>query len=327
MIKHISPCILCVALVVCLCTPFTAEAAYTMGEKAADFTVTLSDGSAVTLYGLLEEYDAVLLNFFFIDCYWCNLEFPYLEKAYETYSDKVAVLAVAPYDEVEDIAAFKEENGYTFLLGAVEYGTVEEDFGVTGYPTSFLIDREGAVCLEESTTPSAYVFKCLFEAVTDENYVSPELHVVFPPVYAADAGCPAALSGDEVEVTFTFDGKKDISCRKIVFEGLPPELEKYYTDRYYILPDCSGEMHVRLGPELDLTAVSVGYCLLIDLEQDETGFVCPFRLDAADPVFNASVEKEGGPVICDRTLIHESYDYAPELKSYGFEFHEEDAQW
>ena len=37
---------------------------YRIGDRVDDFSVTLCDGSEVTLYGLLEEYDAVFLNFF-----------------------------------------------------------------------------------------------------------------------------------------------------------------------------------------------------------------------------------------------------------------------
>ena len=75
-----------------------------------------TDGSPLSLRELAASYDALVLNFFFINCPWCIQEFPFLKTALESYGDRVAVLCVSPYDQNADIAAFREELGLPFFM-------------------------------------------------------------------------------------------------------------------------------------------------------------------------------------------------------------------
>ena len=54
-----------------------------LGDVMFDFTVTASDGKEYTLSELLKEKDAVVLNFWYLNCAPCRMEFPYLQEAYE----------------------------------------------------------------------------------------------------------------------------------------------------------------------------------------------------------------------------------------------------
>lgn len=120
---------------------------YKLGDMMMDFTVTGTDGTEYTMSELLKEKKAIVLNFWYINCNFCIQEFPYLQEAYEQYSDQVEFLALNPIDNDADaIAAFKEEHGLTFPVCSVDpkWGDM---FQITGYPTTVIIDRYGNISL------------------------------------------------------------------------------------------------------------------------------------------------------------------------------------
>ena len=90
------------------------NATYTLGGAMGDFTFTAADGKAYKLSELLQTKKAVVLNFWYLNCEPCKMEFPYLQEAYAQYSDSVAVLAMNPVDgDDASIQAFAQELGLT----------------------------------------------------------------------------------------------------------------------------------------------------------------------------------------------------------------------
>ena len=77
-----------------------------------DFTAQLCDGTQVSLSGLLSEKKAVFLNFWASWCGPCEMEFPYMQQAYDQMSQDIAVVALSiePTDTCEVIQQFKEDN-------------------------------------------------------------------------------------------------------------------------------------------------------------------------------------------------------------------------
>ena len=144
---------------------------YTLGSIMRDFTVINTNGDEVTLSKLLEEKDAVLINFWYINCSWCGEEFPYMESAYQQYSDDIAIVGLNPYtsDTMADIKTYKTTYGLSFDL-AHDVGLAIA-FGVKSYPTSVLVDRYGAVCLivNGAITGEKY-FSMIFEHFTATDY-------------------------------------------------------------------------------------------------------------------------------------------------------------
>lgn len=129
---------------------------YEIGSVMQDLKMKLTDGTNTTLGELLAKNKLVLLNFFGIECGWCNAEFPGLQAAYDNYKDKgIEVVVIAPYDEFyktyseEDVIAHMEANGYTIPTVFAPKNDPLYDlymkFGLTGYPASILIDHEGVV--------------------------------------------------------------------------------------------------------------------------------------------------------------------------------------
>ena len=77
------------------------------------------------------------------------MELPRLQPLYEKYNDQgLEIVAVEAFRDTERAKAFIEKNGltYTFLENGEDGDeVVEEIFGVWGFPTSFLIDRQGRI--------------------------------------------------------------------------------------------------------------------------------------------------------------------------------------
>lgn len=142
-----------------------------LGDVMFDFTVTSTDGVEYTLSELLKEKDAVVLNFWYLECQPCRQEFPYLQEAYEEYSDRIEVLAMNPVNsDVEAIAAFKKEQGLTFPMFAVDPAW-EHAMQLTAYPTTVIIDRYGVISLiHKGSVTSTKVFTDAFAYFTDEEY-------------------------------------------------------------------------------------------------------------------------------------------------------------
>ena len=143
---------------------------YKLGDLMMDFTVTGPDGTEYTLSELLAEKEAVALNFWFIECQPCKAEFPYLQEAYDQYSDKIALIAMNPINAEEDIAAFQKENGYTFPMVSCD-SKWQEMMGVYAYPTTVIIDRYGNISLVHTgSIDSTKVFTDAFQFFTAEDY-------------------------------------------------------------------------------------------------------------------------------------------------------------
>ena len=98
---------------------------YELGMTVKDFTVTLTDGTDVTLSALLETHKAVLINIWATWCEPCIKELPYMNEVYNEYKDEIAVLCLSPYDDSEAITAFMQENNLTLPMGYDSVGLSE----------------------------------------------------------------------------------------------------------------------------------------------------------------------------------------------------------
>ena len=105
----------------------------------------------------LEDYKGkvIFLNFWATWCGPCRNEMPEIQKLYEEYAAQgenaeVAVIGVAGpgiggEGSKEEIAAFMEENGYTYPVLMDETGEMFSYYGISAFPTTFMIDKEGNV--------------------------------------------------------------------------------------------------------------------------------------------------------------------------------------
>ena len=135
-----------------------------------EITVNTADGRVWKLSEVLKEKKLVVLNFWFEDCPWCIKEFPVLEVAYQKYQEDVEVLALNPTDGAEAVKAFRENNGLGISMAACPRSWAHE-CGVSAYPTSVFIDRNGVVCLiHVGAITTSYTWERVFDAFVGEDY-------------------------------------------------------------------------------------------------------------------------------------------------------------
>lgn len=118
---------------------------------ALDFTLTDQFGNTHTL----EEYKGktILLNFWATWCGPCRSEMPDLQSIYEDYGknekDLVVLGVAAPNLGQEgaeaDITAFLEENGYTYPTLMNTDASLFYSYGISSFPTTFMIDKDSNV--------------------------------------------------------------------------------------------------------------------------------------------------------------------------------------
>lgn len=114
-----------------------------VGCEAPDFTATTLEGDTIELHELRGKI--VVLNFWFIACPPCIAELPGLKQLADEFGSRedVVLLALAT-DEKAALDKFvkKREVGFTILP---ETRSVSDAFRITGYPTTFVLDKEGNV--------------------------------------------------------------------------------------------------------------------------------------------------------------------------------------
>ena len=126
------------------------------GTQAPDFRVEMFDGTTFTLGSLRGK--VVLLNFWATWCGPCQREMPDIQKLYEKYGKNtgdVIVLGVANpktkdapnnQDQAEPgIVQYLSENGYSYPVLMDRTGALFSAYGITSFPTTFMIDQEGNV--------------------------------------------------------------------------------------------------------------------------------------------------------------------------------------
>lgn len=142
-----------------------------LGDQMVDLSITV-EGEALSLSQLLQEKKLVVLNFWYIDCIWCQREFPAMEVSYQRHREDVEILALNPFDAPEDIASFQKEGSLSFPMASCPRDLALA-FGISGYPTSVVIDRNGTICLiHPGAITDAAIFDTLFEAFTADDYTT-----------------------------------------------------------------------------------------------------------------------------------------------------------
>ncbi|MGD0585610.1 MAG: TlpA disulfide reductase family protein [Oryzomonas sp.] len=112
------------------------------GEKAPEIAGTDLHGEPASL-GRLRGSVVVL-------CFWtnscCGDRLKRLEPYYRQNKDKgLVILAINEGNAGEGVASYAKANGLTFPVLTDEGGMTAREYGVFGFPTIFIIDREGII--------------------------------------------------------------------------------------------------------------------------------------------------------------------------------------
>lgn len=115
------------------------------GYAAPEFTLPDLQGRIHRLADLRGK--VVFLNLWATWCPPCRMEMPGMERLYQQLKDRDFVMLAVAEDEggTEAVAPFIREAGLTFPVLLDPEATLSPRYGVTGYPETFIIDRDGQV--------------------------------------------------------------------------------------------------------------------------------------------------------------------------------------
>lgn len=115
-----------------------------LAKEAPDFTLELFDGSSLTLSELRGK--PVVVNFWASWCPPCRDEAPDLEAVWRDYKDRGVVFVGVDVDDTrQDALDFIEEFDVTYSNGPDPGKRIYDSYGVTGFPETFFVNREGIV--------------------------------------------------------------------------------------------------------------------------------------------------------------------------------------
>jgi len=112
------------------------------GAEVQTLTGTTLDGQPFDLADT--RGTPTVVNFFFAKCVFCAQEAPDLVAFREAHPE-VDVVGVAVYDSKEDTEAFVSKHGIKFPVVYEPEAATANEWGVTGYPTTFFLDADGVV--------------------------------------------------------------------------------------------------------------------------------------------------------------------------------------
>lgn len=116
------------------------------GTIAPAFSLHNIDGDEAFHVGG-EREKALIINFWASWCEPCQLEAPDLVYIYDKYKEQLDIYAVniTVYDSVRDAEQFVQQYGIDFPVLMDAKGDVLQKYNVTGYPTSFFVDKQGVI--------------------------------------------------------------------------------------------------------------------------------------------------------------------------------------
>ena len=115
-----------------------------IGRKAPGFLADSINGKPVSLSNYPES--PIILNFWASWCPPCRDETPHFEKIWRLYKEKdVVVIGINVQDDLNSANEYISEFDVTFINGMDKNGRIMVDYGVTGLPVTFFLDREGMI--------------------------------------------------------------------------------------------------------------------------------------------------------------------------------------
>lgn len=112
-------------------------------RTAPDFTLPTSS-ETVSLHNLRGKI--VYVDFWASWCGPCRQSFPWMATLFDRYADKDLVIIAVNLDKTREAAnAFLGSYPAPFTVAFDPDGKIAEEFGVTAMPSSFIVNRDGAI--------------------------------------------------------------------------------------------------------------------------------------------------------------------------------------
>ena len=115
-----------------------------VGDKAPDFTVTMLDGTKVTLSE--NQGKPTLVIFWATWCPPCRQEMAHLQEGViDIFGDKIRVLPISRGEERATVEGFIQKMGYTFNVGLDTDQSIYKVYATNYVPRCFVVDVKGEV--------------------------------------------------------------------------------------------------------------------------------------------------------------------------------------
>jgi len=120
-----------------------SEQKVSMGSMAPVFSGTDIEGHTIDLKTLKGK--TVIVNFWFTTCAPCLAEIPELNDLVEKYKNDNSVVFIAvTYNSPDAVKAFLKNKPFKFNILAGRTDIINQ-YGISGYPTSLVIDKTGNI--------------------------------------------------------------------------------------------------------------------------------------------------------------------------------------
>jgi cytochrome c-type biogenesis protein len=113
------------------------------GDRALDFRFQDAAGTTFALSDFRGR--VVVLNFWATQCSYCREELPHIQQLYDEWSTELVLLTIAKGQEPTTVAAFMQDEGFTFPVIVDGEKLVSSQYRVTGIPRTFFIDSDGYI--------------------------------------------------------------------------------------------------------------------------------------------------------------------------------------
>ena len=116
---------------------------FTTGKKFSSFDATDIEGNKVKTEDLKGK--VLVINFWFISCYPCRFERPYLNQLVNEYkSDKDVVFIAVSLDPKAKLEEFLKTNPFNYTI-IPDGNKIVKKIPLTSYPTHVIVNKEGKV--------------------------------------------------------------------------------------------------------------------------------------------------------------------------------------
>ncbi len=123
----------------------TEEVVLKKGEKIKDFSVTDIKGNTYNTADLKGKI--IVIKFWFINCKPCIMEMPELNELVEKYKTEEVIFLGLALDNEKALQSFIKETAFHYNIVA-NSSKLADQFDVEGYPTHFIVDKEGKMIYE-----------------------------------------------------------------------------------------------------------------------------------------------------------------------------------
>ncbi len=115
-----------------------------IGSELPEFRGLLIGEDSVSIADYKGQF--LILDFWYIGCYYCVKAMPFMEKLKEHYGDKITILGINNNDKnIEKLKEFIEFKEVTYSTITVDQSMPRDLFNIYGFPTMCFVDKEGII--------------------------------------------------------------------------------------------------------------------------------------------------------------------------------------